>query len=201
MFIRLSGCLCPNFGCCWTDASWYVHSLCTKAKHQSTKIAASILLSQIVPPSIDVCPVRGHESVPEYRAILARCSRLRRRAGKRASPSQRRRRRRRRRQWPRERGAPSAATAASEDGGGGGRKRREQQPFLPLLLLLPLPPLLLRARGRRRGGSLLSVTIGRPSRGAGEGRRTGRNQRSSSSCRRSREGGFEFIMTSSSKCL
>ena len=157
-------------------------------KHESTIIAASnasLLLSQIVPPSIDACPIRRHESVPEYRAILARCSRLRRRAGKRASPSQRRRRRRprRRRQWPRERGAPSAATAASEDGGGGGRKRREQQPFLPLL-----PPLLLRARGRRRGGSLLSVTIGRPSRGAGEGSGTGRNQRSSSSCRRSREG-------------
>ena len=169
-----------------------------------TKIAAApLLLSQIVPPSIDVCPVRGHESVPEYRAILARCSRLRRRAGKRASPSQRRRRRRRprwRRQWPRERGAPSAATAASEDGGGGGRKRREQQPFLPLLPLL-LPPLLLRARGRRRGGSLLSVTIGRPSRGAGEGRRTGRNQRSSSSCRRSRKGGIEFIMTTPPRCL
>ena len=166
-------------------------------RHQSAKIAASLLVSLIVPPSIVVCPIRGHESVPEYRAILARCSRLRRRAGKRASPSQRWRRRRRRRQWPRERGAPSAATAASEDGGGG-RKRREQQPFLPLLLL---PLLLLRARGRRRGGSLLSVTIGRPSRGAGEGRRTGRNQRSSSSCRRSREGGIELIMTASSKCL
>ena len=149
-----------------------------------------------MPPSIDVCPIRGHESVPECRAILARCSRLRRRAGKRASPSQRRLRRRRRRQLPRERGAPLAPTAASEDGGGG-RKRREQQPFLPLL---PLPLLLLRARGRRRGGSLLSVTIGRPGRGAGEGR-TGRNQRSSSSCRRSREGGIELIKTTPSKCL
>ena len=155
-----------------------------------------------MPPSIDVCPTRSHESIPDNCAILARCSKRRHRAGKGACPSQRLRRRR---QWPRERGAPLAVTAASENAGGGGRKRREQQPFLPLLLLLPLPPLLLRARGRRRGGSLLSVTIGRPSRGAGEGRRTGRNQRSSSSCRRSREGGrrnrVNLYMTTPSKCL